>query len=317
MATWNLGEIVASTLPAYEKEFKDQVFNKHVLLNHYKENGGVQEKSGGYEVRVPLMTGAGVSEWFSGTDTLDVSPVDTLDAAQYTWRNLNASIVFTMDDELSNMGKEQIVDLIEAKVKQAELTIADSLNDAMFNGTGLEARPRFVGLSTAVGTGTYGGIAGGTYTDWQSYVESTATALTVAHIKVMRNTLNIGAGGSPVSIFATTQTLYEKLEALYTPTYQMNPLVQSKEAKRIGDVGFTALEYAGIPVVFDPKCPAGSFFALNTQNSKLYVHKDAFMDKTPQLKPVDQHVTVQHIVVRATFGTNRRKSLGKLSAKTA
>lgn len=316
MATWNLGDIVASTLPSYEKEFKDQVFNKHVLLDHYKQNDGVVEKSGGYEVRVPLMTNAGTSEWFSGTDTLDVSPVDTIDNAQYTWRNLNASIVFTMDDELSNMGKEQIVDLIEAKVQQAELTIADSLNDAMFNGTGAEARPRFVGLATAVGTGTYGGIAGGTYTDWQSYVESSAATLTVAMIKIARNTINIGAGGSPVDIIVTTQALFEKLEALYTPTYQMNPLVQSKEGKRIADVGFTSLEYAGIPVVFDPKCPAGSMFFLNTKNSKLYVHKDAFMDKTPQLKPVDQHVTVQHIVVRATFGTNRRKSLGALTAKT-
>lgn len=317
MAAWNLGEIVASTLPSYEKEFKDQVFNKHVLLNHYKENGGVEEKSGGYEVRVPLMTGAGVSEWFGGTDHLDVSPVDTLDAAQFTWRNLNASIVFTMDDELSNMGKEQIVDLIEAKIQQAELTIADSLNDAMFNGTGSEARPRFVGLATAVGNGTYGGIAGGTYTDWQSYIEATGGALTIAQIKTMRNTINIGAGGSPISILVTTQTLFEKLESLYTPTYQMNPLVQSKESKRIADAGFTDLEYAGIPVVFDPKCPSGHMFALNTKNSKLYVHKDAFMDKTAQLKPIDQHVTVQHIVVRATFGTNRRKSLGKLTGKTA
>lgn len=317
MASWNLGDVVAATLPSYEKEFKDQVFNKHVLLDHYKQNDGVVEKSGGYEVRVPLMTNAGTSEWFSGTDTLNVSPIDTIDNAQYTWRNLNASIVFTLDDKLANSGKEQVVDLLEAKIKQAELTIADSLNDAMFNGTGLETRPRFVGLATAVGTGTYGGIAGGTYTDWQSYVESTATALTVAHIKVARNTINIGAGGSPVDVIVTTQTLFEKLETLYTPTYQMNPLVQSKEGKRIADAGFTSLEYAGIPVVFDPKCPTGSMFFLNTKNSKLYVNKDAFMDKTPEMSPVDQHVTVQHIVLRTTFGTNRRKSLGALTAKTA
>lgn len=316
MATWNLGDVIASTLPSYEKEFKDQVFNQHVLLDHYKQNDGVVEKSGGYEVRVPLMTTSGTSEWFGGTDVLNVSPINTLDAAQYTWRNLNASIVFTMDDELANSGKEQIVDLIEAKIQQAELTIADSLNDAMFNGTGVEARPRFVGLATAVGTGTYGGIAGGTYTDWQSYVEASGATLTVAMFKVMRNTINIGAGGSPVSIFVTTQALFEKLEALYTPTYQMNPLVQGKESKRIADVGFTNLEYAGVPVVFDPKCPSGTVFALNTKNSKLFVHKDAFMDKGPKLNPVDQHVTVQHIVIRATFGTNRRKSLGKLTGKT-
>ena len=96
MATWNLGEVLASTLPGYEKEFKDQVFNKSVLLNHYKANGGVVQKGGGSTLRIPLMTGSGTSEWFGGTDTLDVSPVDTLDAAEFTWRNLNASIVFVL-----------------------------------------------------------------------------------------------------------------------------------------------------------------------------------------------------------------------------
>lgn len=316
MAAWNLGDIVSATLPSYEKEFKDQVFNKSVLLDHMKANGGVVTKGGGSTLRVPLMTTAGTSEWFGGTDTLDVSPIDTLDAAEYTWRNLNASIVFTLDDKLSNSGKEQVIDLLEAKIKQAELTIADSLNDSLFNGTGAEARPRIVGLSTAIGTGTYAGIAGGTYTDWQSYVNSTGGALAVADIKTMRNTLNIGAGGSPVSIFVTTQTLFEKLEALYTPTFQMNPM-STKEGKRIADGGFTSLEYAGIPVVFDPKCPALHFFALNNENLKMYVHKDAYMDKTPMMSPVDQHVDVQHIVLRVALGTNRRKSLGKLNAKTA
>jgi hypothetical protein len=317
MAAWNLGEILASTLPAYEREFKDQVFNKSVLLNHMKENGGVVEKGGGAKLRVPLMHEAGTSEWFGGTDTLDVSPVDTLDAAEYDWRNLNASIVFTMDDELSNSGKEQIIDLLEAKVKQAELTIADSLNESLFTGTGTEARKRIVGLATAVGTGTYAGIAGGTYTNWQSYVESTATALSIAQMRVARNTLNIGAGGSPVSIIPTTQTLFEKYESLLTPSYQMDPTVQTKETKRIADAGFVTLHFAGVPVVFDPKCPTGNMFFLNTDNLKMYVHRDAYMVKTPKLSPVDQHVTVQHIVMRTILGTNRRKSLGKLTAKTA
>jgi len=316
MATWNLGEIVASALPSYEKEFKDQVFNKHVALDHMKQNGGVVQKGGGSELRVPLMTTAGTSEWFSGTDTLDVSPIDTLDAAEYDWRNLNASIVFTLDDKLSNSGKEQVVDLLEAKIKQAELTIADSLNDSLYNGTGSEARPRIVGLASACGTGTYAGIAGGTYTDWQAYVQSSAETLAVTHFKIMRNTINNRAGASPLSIFITTQALYEKLEALYTPTYQMNPLVQSKEARRLGDVGFTALEYAGIPVAFDSKVATGSCYGFNTTNLKMYVHKDAYMDKTPMRSPVDQHVDIQHIVLRVALGTNMRKALGALTGKT-
>lgn len=317
MATWNLGNLVASALPSYEKEFKDQIFNESPLLNHIKENGGVEKKSGGTSVRVPLMHARGTSEWFGGTDNLNVAPVDTLDAAEFTWRNLNASIVFTLDDELANSGAEQVIDLLEAKVTQAKLTISDALATSIYTGTGVEARPQIVGLQTLVGTGTVGGIAGGTYADWQSYVEATGGALTIAYMKTARNTLNLGKGGSPVSIIPTTQTLFEKYETLLTPTYQMDPLVRTKEVVRLGDVGFTALSYAGVPVVLDSYTPAGEMYFLNTKNLKLFVHKDAFMDKTESVRPTNQHVSVQHIVVRCALGTNRRKSLGKLTGKTA
>lgn len=313
---WNIGDKLAAALPAYEQTFKDQIFNTEVLLNHLKENGGVVKKSGGTSVRVPLLTGASNTDWFSGADTLNVANVDTLDAAEFQWRNLNASIVITEDDEWANSGKEQVIDLLQAKIKQAELTISKELNTAMYVGTGVEARPRIIGLQTLVDVGSVGGINGATYTDWQSYVNSTAGALTLPQIRTARNTLNQGKGGSPVSIMVTTQTLFEKYETLLTPTYQMNPMTTSKEVQRIIDGGFTSSAYAGIPVVFDPVCPAGEWYFLNPENLKIFVHKDAFMSKSDKRVPTNQHLSVQHIVVRCALGTNRRKSLGKLTAKT-
>lgn len=317
MPTWNIGQTLAAAMPRFEKEFKDQVFNDTVLLNHMKNNGGIETKSGGARyVQVPLMHAKGTSQWFSGTDSLNVDPVDTLDAAQFYWRMLNAPITITLEDELNNTGKEQIVDLLDAKIMQAKLTIQDSLNTSLFTGTGLEVSPQIVGLQTLVGTGNVGGIDGTTYTDWRSYVDSNATALTIAQIKTARNTINQGKGGSPVSIIVTTQTLFEKYESLLTPTYQMDPLVRSKEVERLGDVGFTALAYAGIPMVWDAIVPSGEMYFLNTKNLKLFVHEKANMKNTEPNSPVNQHLTVQHIVMRCALGTNRRKSLGKLTAKT-
>lgn len=318
MPVWNIGQTLAAAMPRFEKTFKDQVFDETVLLNFMKENGGIESKSGGASyVQVPLLHAAGTSEWFSGTDSLNVDPVDTLDAARYDWRNLNASITITLEDELNNSGKEQIVDLLEAKITQAKLTISASLNQSLFTGTGSEPRPQIVGLQTLVGTGTVGGIAGGTYADWRSYVETTGGALTVAYMKTARNTINQGKGGSPVEIIVTTQTLFEKYESLLTPTYQMDPLVKSKEAQRLGDVGFTALSYAGVPVVFDMDVPTGEMYFLNGKNLKLFVHEMANNKMTEANAPVNQHLTVRHIVMRCALGTNRRKSLGKLTGKTA
>lgn len=318
MPVWNVGQTLAAAMPRFEKTFKDQVFDETVLLNFMKSNGGIESKSGGASyVQVPLMHAQGTSEWFSGADTLNVSPVDTLDAAQYYWRNLDASITITLEDELNNTGKEQIVDLLDAKIMQAKLTISANLNESLFTGTGNEARKRIVGLQTLAGTGTVGGISGTNFPDWRAYVESTGGALTIAQMKTARNTINQGKGGSPVKIIVTTQTLFEKYESLLTPTYQMDPLVRSKEAERLGDVGFTALSYAGIPVVFDQDVPSGEMYFLNGENLKLYVHEMANNKMTESNSPVDQHVSVRHIVMRCALGTNRRKSLGKFTGKTA
>jgi len=200
---------------------------------------------------------------------------------------------------------------------QAKLTIADNLNDSLYTGTGNEARKKIVGLQTLVDDGTVGGIAGGTYPNWRSYLEENATALTIAHMKTARNTINQGKGGSPVKFIVTTQTLFEKYESLLTPTYQMDPLVRSKEAERLGDVGFTALSYAGVAMSWDPSCPAGEMYFLNAETLNLFVHELANNKMTDPNSPVDQHVTVRNIVMRCALGTNRRKSLGKLTAKTA
>lgn len=317
MPTWNIGQTLAAAMPRFEKSFKDQIFNETPTLNYLKNNGGVETRSGGASyIQVPLMHATGISEWFSGTDSLNVSPVDTLDAAQFYWRNLNASISISLEDELNNSGKEQIIDLLDAKMMQAKLTISDNLSTALFTGTGNEARKQIVGLQTLVDTGTVGGIAGATYADWRAYKEATATALTIAQMKTARNTINIGKGGSPVKYIPTTQTLFEKYESLLTPTYQMDPLVHSKEAQRLGDVGFTALSYAGVPIALDTYVPAGEMYFLNADNLKMYVHDMANMKTTEPNSPVDQHVTVRHIVMRCALGTNRRKSLGKLTAKT-
>lgn len=318
MPVWNVGQTLAAAMPRFEKTFKDQVFDDTVLLNFLKNNGGIENKSGGASyIQVPLLHAAGTSEWFSGADSLDVTPVDTLDAAQFTWRNLNASITITLEDELNNSGKEQIVDLLDAKIMQAKLTISANLNESIFTGTGNEARKRIVGLQTLAGTGTVGGIAGATYPDWRAYTEASATALAISHLRVARNTINQGKGGSPVKFMVTTQALFEKYESLLTPIYQMDPLVRSKEAERLGDVGFAALAYAGIPLAFDMDVPAGELYLLNAENLKLYVHEMANNKMTESNSPVDQHVSVRHIVMRCALGTNRRKSLGKLSGKTA
>jgi hypothetical protein len=311
----NIGELAASTMEFYHKSMVDNIFKKHALLDHLKQGGGVKKYPGGTKIRVPLMYSAnGTVMTFGGADTLDLTYQNTLDAAEYEYEMYNVSIVFTLEDELKNSGEPQVMSLIEAKIKQAEMSISERLNQDLFNGTA--AQGEVIGLDTMISTSTtVGNISGTTYAWWRGNVDATGETLSVADMRTIKNSCNLGNGGSNVSIIVTTQTLYEKYNSLLTATYSMSP--SSSESKRLGDGGFASVEFEGVPVVFDEAATTGSMYMINKDNFKLGVHTDANFARRKKAEPADQHIHVEHIVFMGQTVTDRRKSLGLLSGKTA
>lgn len=313
----NIGELAATTLDFYEKSLADNIFKRHVLLNHFQKNGGTKMYPGGKSIRVPLMYSANTTvKAFDGLDALDLTYQDSVDAAEYDYKFYDVSIVFTLVDELKNSGPQQILNLLEAKIKQAEMSLAERINNDFFNGAASDSK-EITGLDTIVASsGTYGDINGSAYTWWRASVDSTGETLSIADMRTQKNNANEGSGGARVSIIMTDQTLYEKYHSLLTASYVMNmPL--SSEGKRLGDGGFTGVEFEGIPVRYDEDCTAGSMFFLNTENLKLGIHSDANFKVMKKAEPTDQHVAVQHIVFAGNTVCDRRASLAKLSSKTA
>lgn len=317
MAVPNIGELAATTLEYYEKSLADNIFKRHVILNHFQKNGGTKMYPGGKSIRVPLMYSANSTvKAFDGLDTLDLTYQDSVDAAEYNYKFYDVSIVFTMVDELKNSGPQQVLDLLEAKIKQAEMSLSERINNDFYNGAASDAK-EITGIDTVIGTsGAYGGINASTYSWWRSTVDSTSETLSVADMRTAKNSANNGAGGARVSLIVTTQTLYEKYNALLTATITMNQPVSS-EGKRLGDAGFTGVEFEGVPIRYDEDATAGSMYFLNTENLKLGIHSDANFKVIKKAEPTDQHVSVQHIVFAGNTVCDRRASLAKLSAKTA
>lgn len=315
MANVNIGELAASTMEFYHKTFVDNIFKKHALMNHLKENGGVKKYPGGRLVRVPLMYRTSTTtQRFSGTDTLDLTYQDTLDAAEYSYKMYNQSITFTLEDELKNSGQPAVMSLLEAKIKQAEMSLAEAINTDLFSGT--DADGDILGLDSIISTtSALGGISGTTYSWWRGNVDATSETLSLSDMRNVKNSCNNGNGGSNVSIIMTTQTLFEKYHSLLTANYQMNPVV--KESRRLGDAGFTSIEFEGVPITYDESATSGSMYFINKDNFKLGCHKDANFARRKKSEPTDQHLAVEHIVFMGQTIVDRRKSLGLLSNKTA
>lgn len=317
MAVPNIGEVAASAMQNYRNKFTDNVFKNHVTLNHLKNTGGVEKKDGGRELVVPLMHATNTTVMaYDHLDELDLTYQDTLDAAVYDWKHYNASVVISRTDMLKNKGKSMVLSLLKAKIKQAELSLAERLNSDLFDGASSNTK-EITGLETIVAaTGEVGSISGTSYEFWRSYVDDASEALAIADMRTAKNTANNGGGGSKVSMIVTTQTLMEKYHALLTASYQMNQPV-SGEGKRLGDAGFTGVEFEGIPMRYDEQCTSGAMYFINSENLKLYVNSDDYFEVINKSEPAAQHVSVQHISLTGELGTDRRASLSKLINKTA
>lgn len=308
----NIGQLAATTLQNYQKTFADNISQDVVLLNHMNANEMVQVEEGGREVVMPLQYGnSSAVGTYSGTSTITNPYQEGIDAATYDWVNYYAGVSISKDDELKNNGEFAVKKLIKAKIMQAERTLKETIERDQHTGDGTTG---VLGLQTIVAaTGTVGNISGTTETFWRSYVESTGTALTVAHIRNMVNDIDSLPGDS-VSLIEMPVALHAKYESLLTATLQYNTTT-TKEMKRLGDAGFTALGFRGIPVVFNRFVPSGEVYAIS-KALKMIQHRDANFDVLPMEKVQGQMVYEQFILSTMAQVTDNRRKLGKLTAKT-
>ena len=317
MADINIGQLAATTLQKYQPKLVDNVYKKHVVLNHLKANGGTKTYTGGRQLVAPLMYGTNSTvQTFDGTDTLDTTYQEGIDAAEYDWRFYNVAVAFTMVDKIKNKGKEQVLSLLKAKITQAELALSEKINSDMIDGTDAKGLQSFLTMSDA--TTSIGGISGATYSWWRGNIDSDAVTVSFSDMRNVKNSCQNGNGGSKVSLIVTTQAIYQKLFALLTATYSFNPTqAATKEGKRLAEASFEMLEFEGIPVVYDEDMPTGAMFFLNKDNYKLGILSDANFAVIDKSQPSDQHVSIQHIVFGGATFTDRRSSLGQMTAKTS
>ncbi|MEM3335464.1 MAG: phage major capsid protein [Thermoplasmata archaeon] len=318
MTDVNLGLLLSTTLKKYNKTLVDNIHNSHAVYAALKEKGGIKEIDGGERIVQPLMYGKNdTAKSYKGYDTLDTTPQEGIDAAEFNWKQYAVSITISGEEERKNAGrKEKIIDILEARTKQAELSLREKLVEGLFSdGTGNGGKD-LTGLKAMVNdSGVYGGIDSATYTWWRSYVNSTAGALSLADMRTAFNTASQGGLDHP-NLIVTTQTLFEKYESMATSMIQLN-VPTPKDVKTLADLGFQVLQYKGQPIVWDEQCESGKMYFLNLNHMKLVVHKDANFTASDFVKPENQDARIAQILFMGNLTCDRRKSFALLSNKTA
>ena len=312
MSNPNFDQLLSTTLANYRSQLTDNVFTARPLTYFLMDKGRIRMLNGGTKIVEPLIYGKNSTvASYSGYDTLSLAAQDGISAAEYEWKQYAASIAISGIEEAKNNGEQEIINLLEAKIMQAEESMRESFNQMFFgDGTGNSGK-NWNGLGNLVeASGTVGGInratAGNEY--WRSYEENTAGALTLAQMGTAYNSVSVG--NDHPDMVLTTQTLFEKYESLLQPQLRYTDT-------KTADAGFQNLLFKAAPVTYDAHCTAGVVYFLNSKYLTLVGHSGKWFSQTEFVKPENQDARYALIMCYGNLTVRNAAKQGKLTAKTA
>lgn len=285
MASPNVSELITTTLRNRGPKIIDNASKNNGILYTLKQNNSVKSCSGGRTIFEPLeYQENGTFGWYSGNDTLDISPQDVLTGAEFDWKQCSVSVALNGLEEMQNSGPDALFDLLEARLKNAEHTMENKLCEAIYSdGTGFGGK-QLGGLQLLLPddptTGTVGGINRATWSFWRpkkfsgAVDGSGATSATNIQSYMGRLYLQLIRGTDKSYVLACDNNFYRYYWESLTPNQRFT---SAEEA----ELGFRSLRYQGARVTCDGgyggACPTNHMYFINGMYTKLRYHKDRNM----------------------------------------
>lgn len=295
-------DLLSTTLENTRGSLADQIWNGRPLHAWLFKKGRRRMVDGGTEIVEPLVYAGGHTGWYGETDTLEIKPITGITAASFPWASHYGSIFITGREKLQNNGKEQIINLLDAKVMQTKEQMSDDLSAAAYADSPATADTMFgigalinnaAGDAAGVGAGGVGGINAATYTWWNSVVKDGtpttgdygAAGLNTGELvrKAIRSARNEASdsGNDRTDAAFTDLAVYEAVEDSFVTNVRYED-VDSANA------GFENIEVSKMPLFWDFDCPADTIFGINSKYLQIVGHSSRFMAQTPFSKnPTD------------------------------
>ena len=317
MPSPNISEIITTTLNSRTGKLADGVSENSRLLQKMKESGTVKPFSGGNTIYQEIQYQENTNfTRYSGLDTLTVAGADVITSAEFNIKQAAVPVVISGLEEIQNSGKEAVIDLLEARIDNAEKTLFNNIHSDCYSDGTASSSKQVGGLQLLVAdapsTGTIGGINRATYSWWRNIVFDASSeggaAATAANIQdyMWRLWVQICRNNDKPD-FITADNAYFRLymESLTTGLRY----VDAKSA----DGGIPDISFMGAPVVLDGgyggACPASHMYMLNTKYVHFRPHRDRnFTALKPDRFAINQDALVRHLV----FAGNMTLSCGFL-----
>jgi hypothetical protein len=312
----NVSDIVATTIENRSRRIADNVTKNNAILTRLSQRGNARPFSGGRIIYEELSFAQNANAgWYSGYDLLPVAAQDVISAAQYDIKQAACPVTISGLELLQNASKEQMIDLLEARINVAEATMANLIAGGLYSdGTGSGGK-EITGLGAAVPldpttNATYGGINQQTWLFWRNQFQNSANTTTLlADMNLLWSKLIRGMDRPDLIMVDST------VWGAYVAALQAN---QRFTDAKVGEFGFPTIKYMDADVVLDGGiggfCPAGTAFFLNTKYLHYRPHSARnFTSLSPNKRyAINQDAEVQILAWAGNLTTSGRQFQGRL-----
>lgn len=305
-------EIVTTTLREHPDVIADNVSDHNALYRRLKTKGKIKKLDGGYEIVRSLDYAENATfQRYSGYDTLNISASDVLSAAKYSWVQSAVNVTASGLELRQNSGKNQIIDLAQARVKNAMRTASNNMSVDLYSSGSLTNQMGGLGhIIQTNGEGTVGGIVSGTYTFWKNkFTEQGTPSKTSIKGDMMLLWLQCVRGTDKPDLIVSTHDNF---------TYYWDALtdLQRYSSSDEAVTGFQSLKFVTADVIFDSNdnfaTTGEKMYFLNTEYLELCVHRDANWNQLEEKSAVNQDAVVIPIIFQGQLTCSNRSLQGVL-----
>jgi hypothetical protein len=306
-------EIVTTTLREHPDVVADNVSDHNALYRRLKSRGKIKKLDGGYEIVRPLdYEENSTFQRYSGYDPLNISESEVLSAAKYAWVQSAINVTASGLELRQNSGKNQIIDLAAARVRNAMRTASNNMSVDLYSSGSLSNQMGGLGhIISTNGEGTVGGIVSATYTWWKNQFQETdgTPDKTVVPLEMKYLWLQCSRGTDKPDLIVSTHDFFSFL-------WQSMSDLQRYASADEATAGFQALKFVTADVVFDSNTnfttTGEKMFFLNTNYLELCVHKDANWSQLDEKSSVNQDAVVIPIIWQGQLTCSNRSLQGVL-----
>lgn len=324
-------DIVTTTLRNRSGKLADNATVTTAFLDRLRRKQKIKPAEGGrtivQELEISLNPNGG---WYAGLDPLNTNLHEPFSAAEYDWKQAYVPAVWSGLDKLKNQGELATINLISARIKNAEKSLVDLVAQAAYSdGTGFGGKQMHgLGLFVVASptTGTVGGIDRATNTFWQNQV-TTVSITTFGSNIAATNPSNYLAALNSLSINCTRGAdrpdLYVADGVHYKHYMESLQPIQRITNTDMAGYGFTALKYFGVGgnadfVLDNGYCPSNTTFALNTDYIYLRPHPERdFVPFGGDRIPVNQDGTIRFVGFTGNLCMSNAARQGRMAGTAA